>query len=199
MMARLIVGAYVAVFFAVLFFLIRRVRKKTGGSPVIRHSAAEHPLMAFAERGVLASYSLLFLNALFYAFDYAPFVFFDEFPLQYKDLLRVAGLFLAGVSLALIFTAQFQMRDSWRIGVDDKRDTEMVDRGLFRLFRHPVYLFAIVAGFSLFLIVPHAASLVGLVALYMALSVQARIEEEFLLRKQGERYRNFMLRRKRWF
>ncbi len=199
MTERIIVGIYVVFFFATIAFLVRRVGAKLNGSPVVRHKSAENPLMAFVERAVLVSYLLLVLNAVFYAFDYKPIALFNEFALPYKDRLRTAGVFFAGVSLALVFTAQFQMGDSWRIGIDDKRDTEIVRRGLFGFFRHPIYLFAIVAGASLFLIVPHAMSLVSLVTVYLALSVQARMEEEFLLRKWGDRYGEFMLRSRRWF
>lgn len=197
--ARLFVGVYVALFLASLAFIVRRTRRMTGRSPIIRHKSSDRPLMAFAERAVLASYFLLILNALFFAFGYEPFVFFEEFEFPRGELLRGAGVFVAGVSLVLLFTAQFQMGDSWRIGIDDRRSTEMVNRGLFRFLRHPVYLFAVLEGVSLFLIVPHAMSLVSLAALYLALSFQARMEEEFLLRRWGGRYRRFMLSRRRWF
>lgn len=199
MTERIVVGAYLALFFAVLAFFVRKVGAATGRSPIVRHSPAEYPLMAFVERAVFTAYSVLALSVLFYVFDRTPPVFFDQFAFPLKDRLSTAGVFLAGLSLALIFTAQFQMRDSWRMGIDDKHDTEMVGGGLFRVFRHPIYLFAIVGSFSLFLIFPHAASLASFVAIYTGLSVQARIEEEFLLRRWGEKYKNFMMTRRRWF
>jgi protein-S-isoprenylcysteine O-methyltransferase Ste14 len=36
--------------------------------------------------------------------------------------------------------AQFQMKDSWRIGIDDQMKTELVTNGLFQFSRNPVFL-----------------------------------------------------------
>lgn len=196
---RIIVAAYLVFFFSTIVFLVKKVGAKTGASPIIRHSHSENPLMAFTERAVGLSYLLLIICAIFFVFDFAPFFLFDEFALPYKNELRIAGVVFAGAALGLIFTAQIQMRDSWRVGIDDTGNTEMVTRGLFGFFRHPIYLFAVVAGFSVFLIDPHSVSLVSFAAVYLALSFQARMEEEFMLRKWGERYRGFMRSRGRWF
>jgi len=198
---RVIVGAYLIIFFAFMTFLIGRAWAKIGMSPIVLHKSAENSLMAFAERAAFLSYSLLILSAVFYVFDFAPFFLFDEFPLPNKREMRIIGVFLAGVALILIFTATFQMSDSWRMGIDDRNDakTAMVSCGLFRFFRHPIYLFAIVLGVSIFLVDPHSVSLMALAVYYVSLSVQSRIEENFLLHKWGECYKDFMRSRSRWF
>ncbi len=198
---RIIVGAYLIIFFAVMTFLIRKVGSNIGACPIVRHKSDKNPLMAFTERAASLSFFLLILSAVFYVFDFTPFFLFHEFSLPYKYEIRIAGVFLAGIALVLISTALLQMRDSWRMGIEDRSDmeTELVSRGLFRFFRHPVYQFAIVLGVSIFFTDPHPVSLLSVTVYYVVLSVQARMEEEFLLRKWGERYRDFMSSRSTWF
>ena len=48
------------------------------------------------------------------------------------------GICLIGTILTMV--AQFQMGSSWRIGVDDSEQTELVTERLFSLSRNPIYV-----------------------------------------------------------
>lgn len=109
-------------------------------------------------------------------------------PLEHTAA-RVAGLTLAIGGVALTLVAQRAMGPSWRVGVDDSERTELVTDGLFALVRNPVFSAMMLAGIGLALMVPNPISLIGLLALILAIHLQVRIvEEPYLNRVQGEIY-----------
>ena len=75
---------------------------------------------------------------------------YSFFPASYKDLLliwyldfewlRIVGCGLVVISFIWIVIAQFQMGNSWRIGVDYNDETTLVNKGLFSFSRNPIFL-----------------------------------------------------------
>lgn len=108
--------------------------------------------------------------------------------LQHRGL-QVAGLLLAHLSLLWIMLAQYNMRSSWRIGIDERHKTALVTRGVFALTRNPVFLGMLFSLLGIFLVLPNAVTLVVLAGSYILIQVQIRLEEAFLLAQHGETYR----------
>jgi protein-S-isoprenylcysteine O-methyltransferase Ste14 len=52
--------------------------------------------------------------------------------------------------------AQYQMSNSWRIGIDEKNKTELVTKGIF-YSRNPIFLGMIISILGIFLILPTCA------------------------------------------
>lgn len=99
------------------------------------------------------------------------------------------GAVLAVVGIALTLYAQMAMGSSWRIGVDPDERTELVTEGPFAWVRNPIFSAMIPTAAGLAMMVPSVVSLVGVVALAVALELQVRVvEEPYLLRAQSERY-----------
>lgn len=73
-----------------------------------------------------------------------PFWYLEHWELQ------VAGWVFLVLSLVWTFTAQLQMADAWRIGIDTKNNTELVATGLFSMSRNPIFLGIILADIGLF-------------------------------------------------
>ena len=71
-----------------------------------------------------------------------PFWYLEHSYLQYIGW----GLLL--LSLVLVWIAQSQMANSWRIGIDEKNKTELVTRGLFAYSRNPIFLGVMIANFG---------------------------------------------------
>lgn len=104
------------------------------------------------------------------------------------------GLGLACTVLGIAGTlwAQLAMGASWRIGVDQEARTELVARGPFRFVRNPIFTWMTFASVGLTLLAPNPLALAALGALVVALEIQVRaVEEPYLLRVHGERYRRY--------
>ncbi len=92
------------------------------------------------------------------------------------------GFAVGLLGLALCFTAQRQMKNSWRVGIDEKNRTDLVETGLYRYIRNPTYLGLYHLCIGTWFIWPTWT--IGLFALvfYLALETQVRCEEDFLLK-----------------
>jgi protein-S-isoprenylcysteine O-methyltransferase Ste14 len=106
------------------------------------------------------------------------------------------GLVIYLVGLAATFWAQVAMGNSWRVGVDAGARTDLVvASGPFRWVRNPIFTAMTIASVGLALLAPNIVSVLGLLALIAALEVQVRlVEEPYLTRVHGERYRSYASR-----
>lgn len=109
--------------------------------------------------------------------------------------VRLVGAALYAVGLAGTLYAQLAMGTSWRIGVDEGERTELVTAGPFGFVRNPIYSAMLPAVLGLVLLVPNALALAAFTALFVSLEVQVRfVEEPYLVRTHGERYRAYAAR-----
>lgn len=109
------------------------------------------------------------------------------------------GIVLLIVSFIWISIAQSQMKDSWRIGIDESNKTELVHEGLFQYSRNPIFLGMILNVIGLFLILPNALTLSILLLSYAMIRLQIALEEEFLLKMHGANYQEYLESVGRWF
>lgn len=97
------------------------------------------------------------------------------------------ALSLAGIAGTL--QAQLGMGDSWRVGVDPSERTALRTDGPFAWVRNPIFTWMIATALGLALLVPNAASLLGLVLLVLGIELQVRfVEEPYLLRTHDDAY-----------
>jgi protein-S-isoprenylcysteine O-methyltransferase Ste14 len=108
---------------------------------------------------------------------------------------HVIGLVLAVGGIALTFSAQLAMGDSWRVGVDPEERTELVTDGPFKLVRNPIYSAMLPTVFGLVLMVPSALAVAAILTLFIGLELQVRlVEEPYLLEVHGDAYVSYSAR-----
>ena len=117
--------------------------------------------------------------------------------LQHSALVYL-GLALLAFSLIWTLLAQAQMGTAWRIGIDTNQTTELVQLGVFRLSRNPIFLGMRLTLLGLFLVIPNAATLAVLVLGDGLTQIQVRLEEEFLAKTHGVVYERYRQRVRRW-
>jgi protein-S-isoprenylcysteine O-methyltransferase Ste14 len=115
-------------------------------------------------------------------------------------LLHVIGIVLAAVGGSAVFLAQLGMGASWRIGVSDDQDTDLVTTGWFSLVRNPIYSAMIVGWSGFALMVPTWLSIAAVFVIAAGLELQVRsVEEPFLQRTHRDEYRRYAMRVGRFF
>ena len=108
------------------------------------------------------------------------------------------GAALLAASLGWTAVAQAQMGASWRVGIDSAVATELVVRGLFARSRNPIFLGMRVSLLGFFFLLPNAVTLLTLVLGEVLVQLQVRLEEDFLTKAQGDAYRAYRRRVRRW-
>ena len=184
--------------FFVVAFLWRSylVYKRTGVNPyVIGRSKGP---VGFVE--MLLRVPLVLLALVTFVYAVFPGVYQFAVPLNWLDslIIQVTGLVLMGVALIWTAIAQAQMGKSWRVGIDKENRTELVESGLFKISRNPIFLGLRVAIVGFFFAMPNAVTLVVMVLSDVLMQIQVRLEEEFLTGVHGDKYREFCSRVRRW-
>jgi protein-S-isoprenylcysteine O-methyltransferase Ste14 len=90
------------------------------------------------------------------------------------------------------------MANEWRIGIDNENKVNLITKGMFGITRNPIFLGVIIVFIGLFLVIPNALTAVLLVSSFIVMQVQIRLEEEFLLKKLGTEYKEYLGKVKRW-
>ncbi len=115
-----------------------------------------------------------------------------------KTSVQWVGLVLLHISLLVVLVAQAQMAQSWRVGFAETQNTQLVQGGLFRYSRNPVFVGMLLTMLGLFLVLPNALTLLSMVMTWVVLQVQVRMEENYLLKAHGTAYAEYMRRVRRW-
>jgi protein-S-isoprenylcysteine O-methyltransferase Ste14 len=115
-------------------------------------------------------------------------------PLSVFDhaAVHVLGLLFACFGIALAVWAEFEMGDSWRVGVDPSETTSLVEHGLFRHIRNPIYSGMLLFALGLFCLVPSLLSVAAGLVFVLGIQLQVRgVEEPYLARRHGRTYGDY--------
>ena len=114
--------------------------------------------------------------------------------------LQVVGAVVSALGTAFFITSVLTMRDSWRAGVPEKDETELVTGGIYRWSRNPAFL-----GFDLLYIgvlmmffngVLCALTVFAIVMYHLQI---VNVEEEYLMKTFGEDYLRYKKKVCRYF
>jgi protein-S-isoprenylcysteine O-methyltransferase Ste14 len=114
---------------------------------------------------------------------------------QPSRLAVLAGVLVTGTGIAATYAAQTAMGSAWRIGVRQDERTTLVTDGAFALVRNPIFSAMLWTAIGLVMLLPDALALASLVCVLLAVELQVRlVEEPYLLRVHGSRYRDYARR-----
>jgi protein-S-isoprenylcysteine O-methyltransferase Ste14 len=187
--------------FLLLYLLITfvipsvRVYKQTGINPVtFGNSGNAHDYIGVVMK-VLTG--LLVAAVLLFSFSEKTYAYLNPFEYLQKEWLVYTGLFIVHAALVWIVIAQHHMKQSWRIGIDEKNKTSLVTTGLFSISRNPVFLGMILSTAGIFLILPNAITFFVAATSFIIIQIQIRLEEEHLQKMHGSDYSDYKQKVKR--
>ena len=187
---------YVVVFIVAFVWRSLLVYRRSGVNPFVLPSSADaHGYVARAFKVTIAGIALVVITLAIWP---ASQVYFGRWTVLSTPMIAYVGWALLIASLIWLVIAQAQMGISWRIGIDDKRRTELVQHGLFTLSRNPIFLAMRVNLLGLFLVFPSAVTAALLVAGEILMQVQVRLEEQHLANLHGQVYDAYRAKVRRW-
>jgi len=175
----------------------RKMLRHNGGDPEVIYDDNRPSQKFFSNLSRVLSVFIALLIFLHGAgvknnFGFYPIDFLDN------DTFNIIGFVLGLSGLLLCWRAQQEMGNSWRVGIDRQKKTELVTTGVFQKIRNPTYsgLFLICTGS--FMIFPTISLMVWVIVFYISIEFQVRIEEEYLTGSYGEQYTQYYKITKRY-
>jgi protein-S-isoprenylcysteine O-methyltransferase Ste14 len=173
------------------------VAKRIGKNPlVLPEDNSAYGLIGRYFKAMLISIFLYVLSLAFIPSVYSYFIPIAALEILY---LKYAGIVLLSIAFVLTVIAQSHMKNSWRIGIDEKTRTALITSGLFSYSRNPIFLGMLISLLGLFLTAPNALTLVFLIMGYTLIQIQIVFEEEFLTNQHGQSYIDYMQKVRRFF
>ena len=188
--------ALVMAFFGMTAMRAVLVYRRTGINPVkLRRDDSVHGVL---DRILKASVACWLFVSMVYAL--APAMKPWLAPITYLETgaAHTTGAVVAATAILWIAVAQAQMSASFRMGFDPSEKTDLICDGPFSLSRNPIYLGILVGVGGFFLMAPNALSFGAAVIAFIGISVQVRLEEEYLLSKHDEAYSEYRSAVRRW-
>lgn len=151
-----------------------------------------------AERIIQAALFLMIIIGLNYTFFEPNYKYF--FPIKFLELgwLKTIGFTIGICGILITFIAQLQMKNSWRLGIDEQEKLELITSGLFSITRNPIYLSLGISFIGFFLIAPNIGSIIFLILMFYGIAQKVNDEQEFLAGKFGEEYEKYRSNVNKW-
>jgi len=105
--------------------------------------------------------------------------------------IGAAGAVLGFLGDGIFGLAVWTMRDSWRAGLAERDQTELVTEGIYQFSRNPAFLGFDCVYLGLLLMFFNVPLLISSTVAMIMLHLQILQEEAYLLRVFGEKYRNY--------
>ena len=187
---------YLVLYMMVAFVLPSyRTYKQTGINPItFGKTGNAHDYIGFVMKVLIA---LLFIAVFIYSFNDKAYQYLVPISYLMKDVFMIVGSILIHLSLLWISVAQYQMSNSWRIGIDENNKTELITKGLYSYSRNPIFLGMIISVAGIFFILPNALTFFLILSTYIVIQIQIRLEEEFLEKQHGQEYLSYKQTTKR--
>lgn len=106
--------------------------------------------------------------------------------------LRIIGLTAAFAGVVFFIAAIITMKDSWRAGIDNTQNTELIKAGIYKYSRNPAFVGFDLLYIGIALCFPNIINIVLSVCAVSLFHMQIMKEEEYLKTAFGEDYINYM-------
>ena len=192
---------YLFLFFLLYFFLVFVLRsfllwKKTKVNPLTFNKGDDAHGYNGKVFGIISIIELVIVSIYAFIPSWHKFLM----PIWYleNEYFVYVGWALLIISLLFVWFAQGNMRESWRIGIDEENKTALVTDGFFSFSRNPIFLGIMIANIDLFLVLPNAFTLLIIALSTVSINTQIRLEEEFLKKEFGNQYTEYLSKVNRW-
>jgi protein-S-isoprenylcysteine O-methyltransferase Ste14 len=112
--------------------------------------------------------------------------------------LKYIGIMFCYIGLIIFLLALISFGKSWRIGIDENNSNELITNGMFKYSRNPIFLFMDIYFVGIMLIYPNIVFILLAMGTIVGIHLQILREEEFLLKKFGEKYIEYKNKTRRY-
>ena len=174
-----------------------RLLRQSGNDPEVIYTDKRPTQKYFAQLSRVMSISFAVLIVL-HSIGVQDIFGFYKFRIMDNAAIDFSGFLLGLGGLILCWRAQRDMGESWRVGIDRIKRTELVTNGVFRTIRNPTYSGLFVVCIGAVIIFPTMSLIAWTLLFFISIEFQVRSEEEFLNDSYKEKYQAYYQATKRY-
>ncbi len=118
--------------------------------------------------------------------------------MELPSLWQWIGIGVAALGVVFFCAGMFTMKDSWRAGIPEKKETTLVTNGIFRVSRNPAFVGFDLLYLGILAAFPNAWHACFVAAAIYIFHLQILNEENYLARTFGEEYIQYKNRVRRY-
>lgn len=141
--------------------------------------------------------ALVFYLSMLTYLIYPPLIAWAALP--WPGWLRWAGLGLMAMLLPFLFWMFSSLGKNITPTVKTRTEHQLIVSGPYRYIRHPLYTFGFLFFLGVCLLAGNMLMIAGAVVGIIGLALRTRLEEELLLQRFGDQYKEYMIRTGRYF
>jgi protein-S-isoprenylcysteine O-methyltransferase Ste14 len=104
------------------------------------------------------------------------------------EIIAWAGVALCAAGLGFCIWARLTLGRNWSGAVTVKEGHELIERGPYRLVRHPIYTGLLAMFVGTVIVLGHVAGIAGLVLVVVSFWIKLRDEERIMLKQFPDEY-----------
>jgi protein-S-isoprenylcysteine O-methyltransferase Ste14 len=112
--------------------------------------------------------------------------------------IKYIGILFCYIGLIIFLLALISFGKSWRIGIDENNSNELITGGIFKYSRNPIFLFMDLYFIGIMLIYPNIVFILLALGTIVGIHLQILREEDFLIKKFGEKYNEYKNKTRRY-
>jgi protein-S-isoprenylcysteine O-methyltransferase Ste14 len=117
--------------------------------------------------------------------------------IPHMEIVAWVGVVSCVAGLGFCIWARFTLGRNWSGAVTLKEGHELIERGPYRLVRHPIYTGLLAMFLGTVIVLGHVAGITGLVLVFVSFWIKLRDEERIMLNQFPDQYAAYQLRAKR--
>lgn len=114
----------------------------------------------------------------------------------HSNEIGIMGLFCCFSGTLIACIARFQLRHNWSFSVQQKQQHELIQQGLYKTIRHPIYTGLLLLFIGNAIIVGDYRAILAVVIVVVSFWVKLRKEEKLLTTLFGQQYIDYLQRTK---
>lgn len=122
------------------------------------------------------------------------------FSIWNQDFISILGILLFSLSGIVMILGRLELGKFGTAKLNIQEGHELIEKGLYKYIRHPIYLGDIISGLAFFIAFNSIIiSIIYAILLFIIYNQRANYEEKILLMNFGQNYKDYQKRTKKYF
>ncbi|SKA36979.1 Protein-S-isoprenylcysteine O-methyltransferase Ste14 [Chitinophaga eiseniae] len=116
--------------------------------------------------------------------------------IEHSDLVGTIGLSISVIGAIIACASRYKLGRNWSLSVQKKEDHQLIQDGIYRIVRHPIYTGLLLLFIGNALIVGDYRAIIAVLIVFVSLWLKLKKEEKLLIEIFGTKYTEYQNRTK---